>query len=243
MDTAVAVTTASPIIYAIGGAWFFSPTARTKGEELGIKTFALYMAGRSGVMGDITPETAVSAIGFFEPGMITKLFKDGTANHAASEVGRAYGECCVAWGRQTYANLDGAARGAQLARTIIDSVAPCGHALFSAWRAVPVPDDGPGALALSLQTLRELRADCHMHACGATGLTPLEAILAGDGAERAKQFGWQEPYPDVTALTDARRRAEELTDAQMVRAYGALGADELDEFVKVVQAAKAALPG
>jgi hypothetical protein len=243
MDTTAAVTEASPIIYQLGAGWFFSPISKAKGEELGLKTFALYITGRSGVMGDITTESAISAIGFFNPGMVAKLFNDGTANHAASEVGRAYSECCVAWGRETFGQLDGADRAAGLARRLIDSVQPCGHALFSAWRSVPVPDDGPGALALSLQTLRELRGDCHMQACGAMGLTPLEAILAREGAERAKQFGWPEPYPDTSALVDARGRAEDLTDSQMARAYDTLSADERGEFVRLLQAAKASLPG
>ena len=205
MDTAAAVIAASPIIYQVGAGWFFAPATRAKGEELGLKTFAFYMTGRSGVMGDITPAAAKSAIGFFNPDMVGKLFGDGTANHSPSEIGRAYVDCCTAWGRATFADLDGAARAAELGRRIIDSVVPCGHALFSAWRAVPVPDDGPAALALTLQTLRELRGDCHMHACGAAGLDALEAILSREGEERAKQFGWPEPYPDTSALVEARR--------------------------------------
>ena len=64
---------------------------------------------------------------------------------------------------------------------------------------LPVPDDGPAALAFTIQTLRELRGDCHIHACAAMGLTPLEAMVARDGTERAQQFGWPEPFPDAVA--------------------------------------------
>jgi hypothetical protein len=137
--------------------------------------------------------------------------------------------------------MDGAERAATLGRRLIDSVQPCGHALFTAWRSVPVPPDGAGALALTFQTLRELRGDCHIHACGAVALTPLEAIVARDGAERAKDFGWPEPYPDPAPLAAARQEAEDLTDRQMQRVYGALTSDERAEFVALIGEAKAAI--
>ncbi|MEA3216470.1 MAG: hypothetical protein QOJ19_2626 [Acidimicrobiia bacterium] len=240
MDTAAAVSAASPIIFQLPPAWFFAPATRAKAEELGIKSFPFYMAGRSGVLGDVGVNTAISALGFFSPTMVTKMIGDATGSHSPSELGSVFVDCCLDWGRQTFGSLEGAERAASLGRKLIDSVQPCGHALFTAWRSVPVPADGPAALALNLQTLRELRGDCHIHACGAVALTPLEAILGRDGAERAKQFGWSEPYPDAEALKAPRQQAEELTDRQMQRVYEALSADERAEFVGLLNEAKSA---
>lgn len=240
MDTAAAVAAVSPTIFQLGAVPFFASGTRDKAKELGIKSFPFYMAGRSGVLGEVSIESAISAIGFFNPDMIRKMIGDATEAHSHSELGRIFSDCLVAWGRQTYGSMAGAERAAELGRTLIDSVQPCGHALFTAWRSVPVPSDGPGALVLTIQTLRELRGDCHIHACGAVALTPLEAIVGRDGDQRAKDFGWPEPYPDAASVATARQDAEDLTDRQMQRVYEALTSDERAEFVNLIGQAEAA---
>jgi hypothetical protein len=240
MDAAAAVAAASPIIFTVGGTWFFDPISRGKASELGIKGYPFYFGARSGVIGDIAAASAASAICFFEPGLVAKQFGTAVAEHKSSELGSAGAEALAEWGRAKFGGIGTAARTAELGRRIIDGVGAFGHTLFAAWRQVPVPDDGPAALALTVQTLRELRGDCHIHACAAVGLTPLEAMVARDGTERAQQFGWPEPYPDPAPLAAARTEAEELTDRQMIRFYSVLSEAELDEFVDGIRPTEAA---
>src|SRR4051794_12021639 len=157
MDAAAAVAAASPIIFKVGGSWFFDPISRAKAAELGIKGYPFYFGARSGVMGDIGVASAASAICFFEPGLVTKQFGTAVADHTPSELGAAGAAACAEWGRAKFAGIESAARTAELGRRIIDGVNPFGHTLFAAWRQVPVPADGPAALAFTIQTLRELR--------------------------------------------------------------------------------------
>lgn len=243
MDAAAAVAAASPIIFTVGGAWYFDPISRAKAAEYGLKAYPFYFAGRSGVIGDIGPANVVAAIPFFEPGLVTKQFGTATAERTPSELGRAAAEALAEWGRAKFSAVEGAGRTAELGRRIVEGADGFGRPLFAAWRAVPVPDDAPAALALTIQCLRELRGDCHIHACAALGLSPLEAIIGRDGAERAGQFGWAEPYPDPAPISATRAEAEELTDRQMIQFYGVLTGSELDELVEGVRPTEAAIAG
>ena len=73
----------------------------------------------------------------------------------------------------------------------------------------------------------------------AQGLSPVEAIVAQSGAERAKNFGWADPYPDAAALADRRQAAEDATDQMVAARYEVLSDDERTEFVALVESAKA----
>ena len=54
--------------------------------------------------------------------------------------------------------------------------------LFAAWRAMPAPDDAPGArAAVFLHLLREHFGGAQLLATRASGLSPLEAILCRAG--------------------------------------------------------------
>lgn len=75
----------------------------------------------------------------------------------------------------------------------------------------------------------------------ASGLIPLEAILAGDGPAQATFFGWAEPFPEVTEEQRAlRREAEAVTDRLCAPAFAVLSGTERAEFVTLVPALLAA---
>ena len=98
--------------------------------------------------------------------------------------------------------------------------------LFAAWRAMPIPDDSPGARAAVLaHLLREHRGAAHIIAIRASDLTPLEAIIAGpEGEAGATAFGWQPPYPPFEPLMRRRAWAEAVTDRIAGEAYRVLDA-------------------
>ena len=90
-------------------------------------------------------------------------------------------ECCR-WGVEQLGGFPRVDRLVELTQRVVFAADASGLPLFAAWRAMPVPDDAPGAqAAVLLHLLREHRAGAHLLAVRASGLTPLEAIIAGPG--------------------------------------------------------------
>jgi hypothetical protein len=117
--------------------------------------------------------------------------------------------------------------------------------LFAAWRAMPVPDDAPGArAAVMLHLLHEHRSGVHVVAVRASGLTALEAIIAGpDGETDAVAFGWQPPYPQPGPLIRRLMWAESVTDSLAGHAYAQLNRAERVELVGLLESLRARLSG
>jgi hypothetical protein len=90
--------------------------------------------------------------------------------------------------------------------------------------------------------LREHRGSCHGVALAALQQDPLIAILTNHDSDRpeenAAEYGWEPPFPAVTAADRERRvRVEELTDDLVAPAYEALDEDERTELVALLDAA------
>lgn len=230
------VRAVSPQIHQIGGAWFFTPQVAAEGARVGIHDpFALYAAGRGGVLGDAVPSVVASCFAFFPAAVVTARYARAVAVAPATTCADAYAAGLAAWGRDTFVDLPGLARLAELARRVAAAADPImGLPLFAGWRARRPPDDPAGAAATAVQVLRELRGDLHIHAVVAHGLTPLEAILGKDGPARARQLGYPEPYPDPAIYLDRRRRAEDRTDELVARAYATLDESERTEFRRLL---------
>ncbi len=204
--------------------------------------FAFYVAGRGGVLGDVDADVVAAAFGFFEPSLLRKMWEAGTAVEGARAAAARYGAMCAQWGRSRLGGFEGAARLADLVRHVIDSVDPAGLALFAGWRAEPRPTDPEGLAYFATHVLRELRGSAHVAAVVVTGIAPLEAMLVSRGEGRAKQFGWSEPFPDVSHLVDLRALTETVTDEIMTRFFDrALNADESAELLDLVLAMKSQL--
>jgi hypothetical protein len=98
---------------------------------------------------------------------------------------------------------------------------------------MPVADAAPGAqAAVMLHLLHEHRMGVHVVAVRASGLTPLQAIIAGpDGETGAVAFGWQPPYPAAGPIVRRLLWAESIADAIAGQAYAQL---ELEERVDLI---------
>jgi hypothetical protein len=153
-------------------------------------------------------------------------------------------ECCR-WGREHLERFYGLDRLVDLADRVVASAEAAGAPLFAAWRAMPVPDDSTAArAAVLLHLLREHRGAAHLMAVRASGLTPLEAILAGpDGEAGATAFGWQPPYPQYEPLVRKRAWAEALTDRIAGEAFRILDVGQRIELVQLLDGALASLDG
>jgi hypothetical protein len=102
---------------------------------------------------------------------------------------------------------------------------------------MPVPDPSPGALAaVMLHLLHEQRLGVHVVAVRASGLTPLQAIIAGpEGETGAVAFGWQPPYPPAGPIVRRLMWAESVADALAGQAYAALDRAERVEFIGLLE--------
>jgi hypothetical protein len=98
---------------------------------------------------------------------------------------------------------------------------------------MPVPDASPGAhAAVMLHLLHEHRAGVHVVAVRASGMTALDAIMAGpDGETGAVAFGWQPPYPAAGPLLRRYVWAEAVADSMAGQAYAHLDRAERIELL------------
>jgi hypothetical protein len=225
----------------LGGRWMLDPEVLGPCRDAGYPNgYAYYMVGRGGVLGDVDADVVSSAFGFFAPSLVRTMWERGVVVEGARAAATRYGAACAAFGRSRLSGLDGAARLAELAGRLAGGVDAAGLALFAGWRAEPLPDDAEGRAYFLLHVLRELRGSVHLVGVIASGITPLDAVLAAGGAAAAERFGWQGPFTDVP--TTAKQLAERLTDEMMARLCGAvLTDDELQELTGLVLAARAHL--
>lgn len=227
-------------VIGTGGGFMISPEAKAAGKDGGYRGWAFYMGGRAGVLGPAPAAVVSAALGFFNPEMVRANWELALAVRPVEETVQRYVETCRLWGRNRYATLDGVDRLADLLDMVVSGVEPAGLPLFAGWHALPLPDDAPARVSQSLQVLREHRGGAHVMAVRAAGLSPLEAVLAGDqGAPNAEFFGWPQPYSEIDDQVRSRRAdAERLTTEIVAPAYARLTDSEGSELTELVAAAE-----
>lgn len=232
-------------VVGIGGGFMISPEAKAAGKDGGYRGWAFYMGGRAGVLGPAPAAVVSAALGFFNPDMVRANWELALSVRPVEETVQRYVEVCRLWGRNRYAALDGVERLADLLDAVVEAVEPAGLTLFAGWLALPLPDDAPARVAQSLQVLREHRGGAHVMAVRAVGLSPVEAVLAGDqGAPNAAFFGWPEPYRAADDRTRSlRAEAEKITTEIVAPAYARLNDAEAAELISLVAAAEKQVRG
>jgi hypothetical protein len=238
-----AAAAAKSAVLALGGAFSDDPKTMRRARQIGLTGWAFYVAGRGGALGDVRADTVTAALGFIAPEAVQDGW-DAARKVAPPEQIAAHNlaECCR-WGRENLESFYGLTKLLDLAERVVVSAEPAGMPLFAAWRAMPLPDDSPGARAAVLaHLLREYRGQAHLLAVRASGLSPLEAIIAGpEGETGATALGWQPPFPQFEPLVRRRSWAEALTDRIAGDAFRALTAAERTELVGLLDAAAAAV--
>ena len=232
--------------------WMMSPSTRARGRELGLVAAdnQFWIVGRAGVLGDGPAEVAIGGLGFVGPGSVRASWEALPAGLSHRAVAQAYADCCTDWGRAELARFDQGdmARLDELGRKVIDAASPALGSVFAGWAAVPQPTDSAAArVALTTHVLRELRGGAHIVAVLASGITPLDAVLASPapaprtGPEWAEHLNWQGPFRDPAEVRDARMEAERLTSRLLLPAYGALSDAEQREFADLVETTRNAI--
>lgn len=232
---------AGTYIASLGGGFMISSQAKAFAKDNGLRGWAAYVVGRGSVLGDVDADVVTAAFGFWPSDVVRESWQAGRAAIALDDAREQYAAACHAWGRQRYADLEGAGRLAELLSWVVDGCDVAGLPLFAGWRAVDLPADDPARLNQLLHVAREHRGGTHLLAVIASGLSPLQAVLTGPGGTgNASFFGWEEPFEDVSGQMLARSQAETLTNTLIAPAFDVLGHDERVELLALLEAASQA---
>ena len=244
-DAALEVVRATSVpIHDIGTAIYLSPDVSEWAAEWGWSNpFAFYFAGRGGMLGDVGPEVATSALGWFEPNAVKAMYGEGVAVASASEAAARMAEAHSKWGQKHYGDVEGLDDIDAAAEELVDGLEGSAIPLFVGWRDAVRCETAAGRAAQLMQILREWRGGLHLVATTAVGLSPLEAILTNEGPGQAKFFGWSEPFPDFADIKAKHDEAEEMTDRLCAsRLAEALETAKYPTFESGVRTLRAATP-
>jgi hypothetical protein len=224
---------------------------------LGLGFFDGYVWGRAASLGTPAPAVVVATFGVFEPGLLTAVYEQGVSAAARDDVLAARADGATA----SLAGLVSDADAAAVADPILAAVASlegAGRPLFSALRALPVPDHPAGRLWRAAELVREHRGDGHLAAAAVAGfdactLNVLTELWLGYGLgeysgtrgfgrerldaalEWLEERGWASGPALTGAGVGARLALEDATNAAQSALIGALGG-EVDAIVERAEA-------
>jgi hypothetical protein len=223
-----AAAKAKPGLAMLVGAFAESPQTLRRARLLGLSGWAYHVSARAGALGEVRPETVAAAIGFIAPEAVTDGWEATAKTSEPMEVATWHLHELCRWGNEQLGGFPRLARLLELTKRVVAGVDAAGLPLFAAWRAMPVPDTAPGAeAATQLLLLHEHRMGVQVVAIRASGLTPLEAIIAGpEGETGAVAFGWQPPYPPAGPILRRLMLAESVADSLAGQAYAYLDREE-----------------
>jgi hypothetical protein len=221
----------------IVGAFAESPQTLRRARLLGLSGWAYHVSARAGALGEVRPETVAAAVGFIAPEAVIDGWEATAKASAPMEVATWHLHELCKWGIEQIGGFPRLSRLLELAGRVVDGVEHAGLPLFAAWRAMPVPDQAAGArAAVTLHLLHEHRLGVYLVAVRASGLTPLQAIIAGpEGETGAVAFGWQPPYPPAGPIVRRLMWADSVADALAGQAYAVLDMAERIEFVGLLE--------
>ncbi len=217
-----------PQLQQIGALHYFDPLAKAAGEALGLDLFRLYIAGRAGVMGEVIAPVVHAAFGYFEPGVIAKMWNSSRERCSATDAAQAHLDVAFQIGRARIADIDGLADTATALRAVSQAVDSSGLPLFAGYQALAPASEPVDAFMQEAIVMRELRGSVHLAAVAGSGCSPVvaHAIRRPNDVE---MFGWKNA-PTITDDDRARLAlADEHTDYAMAKWFEALpnGTDEL----------------
>ena len=216
--------------------FIFHPDTVARGKELGLDGFRFYFLGRGGVLGDVDAAVVHSAFGYFNPGLVDKLWTSAKERLDPREAVREYIACAHAHARSLFDELSGLEAYVDAASAVINAADDSGLHLFAGWKSEPVPEDAAAAAYHQAVVLRELRGSAHLAAVRAVGLTSMVAHIIKRPNDVAV-FGWPE---DAHTVTDDERerhtRAEEITDSIVESAVSALSDDQATALIAGTEA-------
>jgi hypothetical protein len=224
----------------LGASFYFHPDTLARGKELGLDGFRFYGLGRGGVLGDVEPDVVLAAFGYFEPGLIAKIWTSAKQTLDPRTAAREYLACCADLGRRRFADVAGLDAYNAAAAAVIAATDPAGMPLFAGLRGEPAPADAPALAAHHAMVLRELRGSAHIIAVRAVGLrTAVAHAIKRPGDVQV--FGYAEPPVVTDEDRAALERAETLTDEILLPSFAVLDEAAGDALVAGTDAMHAVL--
>ena len=230
--------------------WMMAESTDAYGVELGFATGRhFWVVGRAGVLGSCPPDVAAGALAFHAPGAVHDAWASVPDGLTHYEVAEHYLSRIVAWGAEALAEFDPSRleRIDRLGRRIADAAPAALGALFAGWRSMPQPTEVGPRVALTTHLLREMRGAAHLNAIIASGLTPLDAILASTNAPPrtgpgyAERMGFTGPFRDPEEVRERRLEAEVLTARILEPYFAVLSGEELADFGELVSTTRDAI--
>lgn len=244
------IATLKPAIQQWVRGWMQGPAASKRASELGLRDGQqIWIVGRAGVLGDGDAAVAAAGLAFLAPALVRQAWDALPAPLTPRKVAAAYAQLACDWGHSELPRFGDATleRLDTLGRRVVDAADGSLGTVFAGWRAVPEPASLGARVALTMHVVRELRGAAHIVALHATGLTPLQAVLASPaapprtGAPWAEHLGWTGPFDDPAQFVAARAEAEDLTNRILGPAFDALDAAELAEFAELCTSVRNAI--
>jgi hypothetical protein len=228
-------------VLALGAAFALNPASRERARGLGLSRWSLYVAGRAGVLGhDVRPDTVAAALGFVAPEAVRRGWEPTQVIGPVTVAELCLDEWCR-HGTRVFSGVAGVERLVALAGRVALAADAGAMPIFAAWRAMPIPDDDPGAqLAVLLHLLREHRVGAQLLAVRSAGLRPVEALVAGpEGEAGAQAYGWEPPFPPRMPLLRRFVHADGVADRIVAQSMRELSPAERAELVTLLRIAMA----
>ncbi|HEY8544896.1 MAG TPA: hypothetical protein VIL36_07605 [Acidimicrobiales bacterium] len=232
-------TAAAKAVGGLSEGFMSDPATYAHGAEQGYKGIDFYFVGRAGVLGDVDADVVAAALVFFNPDVVHKAWASSAAVLPRLEAAAAWAACGARWAdRHLGDDLDWA-RLDELAAKVVDEASPSGAPIFAGLRRLAVPSDPKQAALHRCNCLRELRMARHGAAVIATGLDVADAVRHRS-PHMLGIYGWED-RPVDPGFAERWEEAERLTNVASARDYEVLDDAEAEDFVKLADAALAAV--
>lgn len=242
-DLTEATATAGSAIEQAVAVFMLHP--QTYGESVAAgyqNPLAGYVAGRGGVLGEVTGATVSAVFAVFEPSGLSAMWDEGVAVRGAAGAAEVYWNQAAEFGRKYLSGAADLDRIAALGEKLIAAAPITASPLFAGWRAMPLAEDAPARALQVMFVLRELRAGLHFNALSLSGVTPIEAHMLNKGPRYAALFGWPQPFADGAEKKDRYADIEHATNRRMTELVGAaLDTAQAAELASLTTAALATL--
>ena len=234
------IASISPKVQNIGALHYFHPAAKQAAESLGIDGFRFYFLGRAGVLGDVEAEVVQASFGYFEPGLLAKMWTTGKERANFADTAAAQLNVAYQIGAEQLGDVDGLAEAADAMGQMAAAVDPAGLPLFAGFMTKEVPEDPAAAFMHQSIIHRELRGSVHLAGSAALGL-PSRVAHQLKRPNDQESFG----YASAMEVTDAQRathsQLEAMTNAAMLNHAEAISSEQRAQVADTVDATAAVL--